>query len=43
MKTALRETIQWYLAHQDWCRDLQSKRSRDERPGLGRVLAGSRS
>ncbi len=33
--SGLRETIDWYLAHQDWCREIQTKKYRRDRLGLG--------
>jgi len=32
--TGLRKTVQWYLAHQDWCREVTAGRYRGERLGL---------
>jgi dTDP-glucose 4,6-dehydratase len=32
--SGLRETIGWYLAHRDWCDEIQSKKYRQERLGL---------
>jgi len=34
-ETGLRKTVQWYLANNTWCRDVQSGGYRQERLGLG--------
>jgi dTDP-glucose 4,6-dehydratase len=34
-ETGLRRTVAWYLANEDWCRNLQSGGYRQERLGLG--------
>jgi len=31
----LRETVEWYLAHRDWCDDVQAGRYDRQRLGLG--------
>ena len=33
-KSGLRATIEWYLAHQDWCREIQDKKYQRNRLGL---------
>ncbi|MFW5883054.1 MAG: dTDP-glucose 4,6-dehydratase [Verrucomicrobiota bacterium] len=33
-ETGLRKTVDWYLDHLDWCRDIQTKRYQQERLGL---------
>jgi dTDP-glucose 4,6-dehydratase len=34
-ETGLRRTVAWYLANEEWCRDVQSGGYRQERLGLG--------
>ncbi|MGB0910304.1 MAG: dTDP-glucose 4,6-dehydratase [Nitrospirales bacterium] len=34
LKSGLRQTIQWYLDHQDWCQTVQADQSTRERLGL---------
>jgi dTDP-glucose 4,6-dehydratase len=34
-ETGLRRTVAWYLANEDWCRNVQSGGYRQERLGLG--------
>ena len=35
--SGLRETINWYLTHRDWCDEIQSKKYRRERLGLAQA------
>ena len=38
LENGLRKTVQWYLDHQDWCQDVQSKEEARKRLGLGSVV-----
>ena len=35
-ESGLRETVQWYLDHRDWCEQVQAGRYDRQRLGLGR-------
>jgi dTDP-glucose 4,6-dehydratase len=42
-RSGLRETIAWYLAHDEWCREIHAKKYQRDRLGLGHSARPPRS